>query len=255
MRGADGRTLRLRPVRHGANARRDLPRSAALRWRRTRHRNEVGLLRRRYFSPQLARFLNPDDPAFSNPGEPQSTNQYAYAHNNPLVFVDPSGHEPCLPDVDVCVEGDNPLEKLLQWAREIEIWNDIFRPLIAPETPTEHIVSLAITLPAGPAGVAVRGGRAALHIGVRGLRHVMARHAFGGARTAGKSLFSQSENIAKLIRQASSAPRIPQGNRFQRTIDAGRQIGIDRATGKPTSIYTVITNSADELVTAFPGRP
>jgi hypothetical protein len=45
------------------------------------------------------------------------------------------------------------------------------------------------------------------------------------------------------------------GGNFQRVVEAGRIIGIDRATGQPTSIYTVITNAADDLITTFPGVP
>lgn len=45
------------------------------------------------------------------------------------------------------------------------------------------------------------------------------------------------------------------GHNFERAVNAGRNIGLDRATGQPTSVYTVITNPADELVTMFPGRP
>lgn len=82
------------------------------------------------------------------------------------------------------------------------------------------------------------------------------RHVAGGARTAGKSLFGAGEDTAALVRSASGVQRVPQaGGNFERVIDAGRTIGVDRATGQPTSIYTVITNAADDLITAFPGRP
>jgi RHS repeat-associated protein len=47
----------------------------------------------RYTQNRLARFLSPDDPSFGNPFDPQSMNQYAYAYNNPLGFVDPTGHQ------------------------------------------------------------------------------------------------------------------------------------------------------------------
>jgi hypothetical protein len=45
------------------------------------------------------------------------------------------------------------------------------------------------------------------------------------------------------------------GRNFERVVDAGRAIGVDRATGQATSIYTVITNIRNELVTMFPGIP
>ncbi len=86
---------------------------------------------------------------------------------------------------------------------------------------------------------------------------MLAGHAAGGARAAGKSLFNGGEGeIVSLIREAGSIGRVSQaGGNFERVVDAGRIIGVDRATGAPTSVYTVITNAADQLVTAFPGRP
>jgi hypothetical protein len=90
----------------------------------------------------------------------------------------------------------------------------------------------------------------------KGLAHVAARHLPGGAKIAGKSLFGASEDISALARAAQGVtPVLQRGGNFARTLDAGRGIGIDRATGQATSFYTVITNAADELITMFPGRP
>ena len=104
-------------------------------------------------------------------------------------------------------------------------------------------------------GIPVRAA-SSINITSRGLAHVLDRHVAGGARTAGKSLFGSNENIAALVKGANSAQRVQQaGGNFERVVDAGRVIGVDRATGNPTSVYTVITNAGDELITAFPGRP
>jgi RHS repeat-associated protein len=90
----------------------------------------------------------------------------------------------------------------------------------------------------------------------RGLAHAIERHTIEGARNAGKSVFNTGEDVAALARDAGSVPRVQQaGGNFERVIDAGRTIGIDRLTGQPTSTYTVITNAADDLITTFPGRP
>jgi RHS repeat-associated protein len=99
--------------------------------------------------------------------------------------------------------------------------------------------------------------REAIDITSRGLAHVLARHSAGGAKTAAKSIFNASEDLVGLIRQAESVPAVQQAGRqtFQRVVDAGRIIGRDRATGQPTSIYTVITDAAGRLKTAFPGKP
>ena len=47
--------------------------------------------RARRYDPTLARFIQPDT-LVPNPGDPQSLNRYSYAGNNPLRYVDPSGH-------------------------------------------------------------------------------------------------------------------------------------------------------------------
>ncbi|MFZ1598002.1 MAG: RHS repeat-associated core domain-containing protein, partial [Anaerolineae bacterium] len=48
----------------------------------------------RWYDPTVGRFIQADT-IVSNPGDPQNLNRYAYAANNPLRFVDPSGHREC----------------------------------------------------------------------------------------------------------------------------------------------------------------
>jgi hypothetical protein len=71
-----------------------------------------------------------------------------------------------------------------------------------------------------------------------------------------KSIFNAGENIQGLIKAAEGTAPVRQatGN-FERVVDAGRPIGIDRATGAPTSTYTVITKPNGDLISAFPGKP
>jgi len=47
----------------------------------------------RYYDPQLGRFIQPDT-VVSSEFNPQSYDRYGYALNNPLKYVDPSGHAP-----------------------------------------------------------------------------------------------------------------------------------------------------------------
>jgi RHS repeat-associated protein len=47
----------------------------------------------RYYYPALGRFVSADT-IVPEPGNPQSLNRYAYVKNNPLRYVDPSGHLP-----------------------------------------------------------------------------------------------------------------------------------------------------------------
>jgi hypothetical protein len=96
----------------------------------------------------------------------------------------------------------------------------------------------------------------AITLGERSLSHVLERHFPGGAKSAGKSLFNASESVPALVRAADRvAPTAQRGGNLQRIVDAGRNIGVDRATGLPTTIYTVITDAGGSLVTAFPGMP
>jgi hypothetical protein len=80
------------------------------------------------------------DSIVPRPGDPQSFNRFAYVVNNPLKYVDPSGHEPkedcddgnklsCrskkLPDIEVINKDiqsrakKSPLEAITRWLRGI----------------------------------------------------------------------------------------------------------------------------------------
>ena len=82
---------------------------------------------RQYLS-HTGRFTRADDPGYGNPFDPQSMNFYAYVRNNPLRFIDPTGHYDCpvIPGfiIDDCTEvtADDPLlpylPYLIQWFQE-----------------------------------------------------------------------------------------------------------------------------------------
>ena len=46
----------------------------------------------RYYDPALGRFVQADT-IVPNPGNPQDLNRYSYVRNNPLRYIDPTGHE------------------------------------------------------------------------------------------------------------------------------------------------------------------
>jgi hypothetical protein len=52
----------------------------------------------RYYDATLGRFVQADT-VVPNPGNPQDLNRYAYVRNNPLRYVDPSGHDAWDPGV------------------------------------------------------------------------------------------------------------------------------------------------------------
>jgi RHS repeat-associated protein len=97
-----------------------------------------------------------------------------------------------------------------------------------------------------------------INITAEGLAHVAEGHMVGGAKAVlgKKSVFSAAEDVKGLIKAAEGVrPTRMGGGDFARVVDAGRPIGIDRATGAPTSTYTVITKPNGSLVNAFPGKP
>ncbi len=46
----------------------------------------------RYYDPELGRFIQPDT-IVQAPSDPQSFNRYSYCRNNPINYVDPTGHK------------------------------------------------------------------------------------------------------------------------------------------------------------------
>jgi RHS repeat-associated protein len=53
----------------------------------------------RFYSPTLMRFIQPDT-IVPNPLSPQSYNRYSYVLNNPLIYIDPTGHK------RICIDGN-----------------------------------------------------------------------------------------------------------------------------------------------------
>ena len=45
----------------------------------------------RYYDPEIGRFITADA-VIAYPNDPQCFNRYSYARNNPIVYIDPSGH-------------------------------------------------------------------------------------------------------------------------------------------------------------------
>jgi RHS repeat-associated protein len=179
--------------------------------------------RARYYNPQLGRFLN-EDPLRFGGGD---VNLFAYANNNPINFTDPSGLLSAgLPAPPGCLP---PLDKREKYTGRFV---------------REALCSLDFLPAVG--GVNISG---------KVLKHVMEKH-FPGATVEGGSIFGQGEKIADLLQNIESvAPVVQPNGNFQRIADAGRIVGTDVTTGQPTSIYTVITDAANNLKTMHPGSP
>ena len=59
---------------------------------------ETGLyyLNSRYYDPELGRFISPDTMEYLSPNSINGLNLYCYCNNNPIMYVDPSGHSALL---------------------------------------------------------------------------------------------------------------------------------------------------------------
>jgi RHS repeat-associated protein len=55
----------------------------------------------RWYSPGLGRFVSPDS-IIPQPGNPQAWDRYSYGRNNPIYFIDPSGHSQVVAQVGGC---------------------------------------------------------------------------------------------------------------------------------------------------------
>ena len=65
-----------------------------LRYRGYYYDNLTGLyyLKARYYDPTIGRFISPDGIEYLEPDNVNGLNLYAYCANNPVMYVDPSGH-------------------------------------------------------------------------------------------------------------------------------------------------------------------
>lgn len=64
------------------------------RYRGYYYDEETGLyfLKSRYYDPQIGRFINIDSLDYADPETINGLNLYAYCNNNPVMYVDPTGH-------------------------------------------------------------------------------------------------------------------------------------------------------------------
>lgn len=193
--------------------------------------------------------------------EPLTLHKYLYTGANPVNNVDPSGR-------DFSLGAQITIGAMIGALANIA--------MVQPRGARATIEAGLLGAIAGAAGVATGAAAVALYFRVIAaggailtaagitilpyrLQHVVDNHTWGGvgAVPGVKGVFWAGTNLFQLIKASASSPAVQQasGKNFERVVYAGYQVGIDRFTGTATSIYTVITNAAGELVTMFPGLP
>lgn len=95
-----------------------------------------------------------------------------------------------------------------------------------------------------------------INITKRAWRHILHHHTDAQfSRQRKKSKFYAKEDLLELIAQADQyAPHSLLNGNLERVFDAAHPIGIERKSGKPTSVVTVVTQPNNDLVTMFPGH-
>ena len=95
-----------------------------------------------------------------------------------------------------------------------------------------------------------------INITKRAWLHILQHHTNAQfSRHQKKSKFYEKEDLVELIAQAEQhTPRRLLNGNSERVFDAGHRVGVERKSGKPTSLVTVVTQPNNDLVTMFPGQ-
>jgi RHS repeat-associated protein len=75
----------------------------------------------RWYDPALGRFAQADI-MVPNPGNPMSFDRYSYVMNNPIKYIDPSGHETVLCDAQCEQEEDDKFLSVFLRSHPLEEW-------------------------------------------------------------------------------------------------------------------------------------
>jgi len=158
----------------------------------------------------------------------------------------------------------NPLAQAVNWGWTKNTGHDSYG---VEQSTTRATTRLLASVPISTFGSLLSVGEEILANGIilneeiniteNGFMHVMQRHYPRSGMFLTKSKFSISaREIVNLIKNSSQLPKILQrGGNYIRIVNAGRVIGVDAITGQPTSVFTIVTNKAGDLVTSFPGLP
>lgn len=247
--------------------------------------DETGLIYQgaRYYNGQIGRFTAQDPVSLAIGNEalmnsmtnmdlqaylrkPQLHNSYSYAGNNPMKYVDKNGEFVFL-----------AIPAAIYLAAEIgftayDIY-DVTKTLSDSNSSNgDKAISvggaaLGIFAPGGGYGGLGKGAKSLVKNSVKApnisisnsrLQHITDRHTLGGSQfKAGKtSYFNDGVDVKNLIQNSvTGEARLNDRGFYEHIVDVGQDIGVDRVSGRQTSVMSVITDKKGNVVTAHPGKP
>lgn len=203
-------------------------------------------LRARQYHPDLGQFVAPD-PARAV----LDSATYSYANSNPMTTSDPLGLWPT----------DGTIGDALHYAGSnvagmfgVGVVLQAFRACEGTEKGScgADVVAMAVVGGAGKglgkAARAVRSADDAADIGHAGLRHQFPN------TLRGKSQFFDGVDLSGLASRTKGVRGLLQSNGNTRYVFRNPDaVGVDRTTGLPTHVFTVIRGADGSVVTMFPG--
>lgn len=234
----------------------------------TDREQDLSYLQNRYYSSDRGQFIS-QDPVFWEIGQtpdgkavlqnPQAQNSYSYAQNNPIVNKDPTGRiADTILDVafigyDLYKLGDAAIAGDWQGVKN-EAGN---LALDGAATFIPGVTGLGSVKRVAQGGEFVARG-AQITLSEKRYQHIINRHTLGGSEfVAGKtSYFNDGVDIKSLVNKSSKQTGVVNSDGYiERVVNAGKNVGVDRVTGKQTSTYSVITDKKGNVITAHPGKP
>ena len=154
-----------------------MPTDIAFTGHRTDATTNLMFYQARYYSPALGRFVSADT-IVPGAGNPQAFNRYSYVNNNPVKYIDPSGHMAVCPD---CGSGnsDEAINGMFKAFAQYGVHDGIFAEYYA----CVHAAEVARATHAPDADVGIEAARTAY---ARAMNHLYADawgNAVGGAPT------------------------------------------------------------------------